>query len=167
MSSEEIARLIALAEAATPGPWAAFHHEGYGWTIHCDERSNLVSGDWRETDGDFIAAANPSTVVALCQALLRARQELACARALLGEALPWVEAARDESPTEQHMYDADNVVGHIRAELDASKADASTPPAGREPYNPRVHGACSCGGSRSAYRSCEVHGGEEEGGHGG
>jgi hypothetical protein len=25
------------------------------------------------------------------------------------------------------------------------------------PYNPRVHGQCSCGGSRNAYLSCEVH----------
>lgn len=41
----------------------------------------------------------------------------------------------------------------------AGRVDASQV---AELYSPRVHGQCSCGGSRNAYLSCEVHASTEQ-----
>lgn len=88
-------KLRELAQAATPAPWAVHHHEGYGWVLHSSERAAFVAGEWREEDGDFIAAADPATVLALLDALDR-RESVA-----IENARRWgeVEQERDELRT--------------------------------------------------------------------
>lgn len=61
------ARLAALAEAATPGPWFSD-----GWVVYAGEQDEPsmfleLGGSEKETgpDAEFIAAADPSTVLAL------------------------------------------------------------------------------------------------------
>jgi hypothetical protein len=74
------ARLRALAQAATPGPW---HAPGMG-EIHAGNHDEIAQilyhGDdedgfcGTEADADFIAAANPATVIDLLDQLVTAAQ---------------------------------------------------------------------------------------------
>ena len=122
MTDTDLARLIALAEAATPGTWTS-DYEAVGSSFRRvffenEEGHGATVAQWLvEQDAEYLCAANPSTVVALCQALQRAR-------ALLGEALPWVEIALVEDEEEYRRASA--VRDRIRAELGEGKLlDAS------------------------------------------
>lgn len=86
MTPDDLARLKALAEAATPGPW---HHEVGYEIVHqgdgetgcvgnvsaiadCnrarDRRGNLLDAKQRDANAAFIAACSPSTILALIEA---------------------------------------------------------------------------------------------------
>jgi hypothetical protein len=83
MTPIHLARLIALARAATPGRWYACDAAGHPnnrWFVRSDEKGLKYSTDhavceaWggegpRPKDASFIAAANPATVQALAEAL--------------------------------------------------------------------------------------------------
>lgn len=88
------AELLALARAATPGPWrhnpAATRHEPV-WRIEYTAKgmnrgASFVIANMEGTEGNdianarFIAAANPATVIALCEriAALEAGLREAC-----------------------------------------------------------------------------------------
>lgn len=98
-SRVDVAGLRAAAEAATPGPWC---HDGLdGWVATWDDGTPVVEGIemWAETDAAFIAAADPTTVLALLdrlanyeQAIDRARME----RAQAEDAETAMEAERDD-----------------------------------------------------------------------
>lgn len=106
----DLAKLRALAEAATPGPWKHYHGEvvqltdaGKGYPLdYYQDSADVVGidgdGDLRmsDPDGDFIAAANPKTVLSLideCESASMAGQ--------------FMETQRDQ----------------MRAERDAARAD--------------------------------------------
>jgi hypothetical protein len=62
----DVARLVALADAATPGPWTAGGYkvlDGAGSRL---AQTTFISGD---ADAAFIAAANPATIKALAARL--------------------------------------------------------------------------------------------------
>lgn len=78
----DLDELRKLAEAATPGPWSADHNgnprnyeDWYGATLlsapysqgQANLARNLGSIDESAADAEFIAAANPATVLALIE----------------------------------------------------------------------------------------------------
>lgn len=67
MNEQELAKLEALAKAATPGPWVQGGSGGYNViTLNKYEgHSNIVSHGSDVPDARFIAAANPQTVLGL------------------------------------------------------------------------------------------------------
>ena len=102
-STEELRVLREKAEAATPGPW----HSSSGPSVWGPEGvliGNLPSyfgpeqSRWRENHAtaDFIAAADPSTVLALLDRIEAQRQALALARSMIlcGESM--TERAQDQ-----------------------------------------------------------------------
>lgn len=94
MNDDERAALRALAMAATPGPWVAFHKHKYDeWHVSVPisgESMRLAlfpdgipTGDKAEYDAQYIARANPQAVLALLDErdtlaalLLRYRREV-------------------------------------------------------------------------------------------
>lgn len=62
MTEEELNRLEALAKAATSGPWAR-HHDPQAYAVYQPEFECWIPQDG--SDADFIAAANPATVLSL------------------------------------------------------------------------------------------------------
>ena len=66
--------LAQLATEATPGKW---HRDGHNWNVCADTgRFVAVSAPGRGNDAEFIAAANPSVVLALVE-VARAAQGFA------------------------------------------------------------------------------------------
>jgi hypothetical protein len=75
------AHLKRLAEAATPGPWRAAHyHEGYIQIETNGEPSLCVLdsdvGTHFARNADFIAAANPATVLRLLERIAALREAI-------------------------------------------------------------------------------------------
>lgn len=62
MTEEELNRLEALAKASTSGPWAR-HHDPQAYAVYQPEFECWIPQDG--SDADFIAAANPATVLSL------------------------------------------------------------------------------------------------------
>ena len=87
LTPEVLADLRAKAEKATPGPWP----ENYVWgavrhidrnvdrSLFCDDADGAMFSWDRDTDGYYIAAANPATVLALLDEIERLRTELTAA----------------------------------------------------------------------------------------
>lgn len=88
----DIGELRKLAEAATPGPWAAWKmmsRNAYGVVArHAQMAAVDVCGTWDSDGGDehcvngminsaYIAAANPATIIALCDEVERLRARVA------------------------------------------------------------------------------------------
>ena len=74
ITREEIEALLKLAEAATPGPWKkgiSGNSRVYG-PDNAGGYSGLVAHFARWQDRDFIAAANPAVIKALCTLALQA-----------------------------------------------------------------------------------------------
>jgi len=72
--------LEALARAATPGPWAAFHDEDNTWQLvetRTPGAANLTddSGVLVSQDAAYIAACSPERVLALVAVVRAARKE--------------------------------------------------------------------------------------------
>jgi hypothetical protein len=68
--------LRAKAEAATPGPWWTGMHDGFSHTVEGSEAdSHPVAQRLIQPDAEYIAAANPSVVLALLDALDAAHAE--------------------------------------------------------------------------------------------
>lgn len=101
-----VSDLTRLAEAATPGPWKAetgryddLHWgdcgPGAGVTLaETDQRSvGFFTAGFPEADAEYIAAANPSVVAALCRELLERRAAMARVEAVLDVA--GIEGASD------------------------------------------------------------------------
>ena len=72
----DVAELRRLAEAATPGPWEADGLEGTLDSLSTGRRVAEVTM-WPEVDAAFIAAANPTAVLALLDDADALRAELA------------------------------------------------------------------------------------------
>jgi len=105
-----------LAEAATPGPWIAGNGNVLSDTTGMSHfRPALRCGFGRPDDAEYIAAANPATVLALLDELDRLRAHMD------GQALQ-LEAA--ERNVEWWVDEA----GKLRAQLASRAEAASTPP---------------------------------------
>lgn len=99
------AELRRLAKAATPGPWTLYVPEDYqgpeelpGYGVECAEGRAIVWGALEpetgcqfDRDAEFIAAANPKTILAL----LDENDRLKAENAKLSEALQAVQAEVD------------------------------------------------------------------------
>lgn len=84
MTAADRAHLLALAKAATPGPWTP--HDGFdqitaGHDTVCYIQPNEGGGIDRAEDVAFIAAANPATIIALLSALEAAEDCIMAIRA--------------------------------------------------------------------------------------
>ena len=111
MTGPDVTSLRALAEAATPGPWQS-RYERYAWelTKPCEIspgnfshplnilKANSGSHDWPPApqDAAFIAAANPTAVLALLDNLAAAEWRADAAEADREEFRAIAEAARAE-----------------------------------------------------------------------
>lgn len=83
LTPEVLADLRSKAEKATPGPWP----ENYVWgavrhiarnvdrSLFCDDAEDATFNWNRYTDGHYIAAANPATVLALLDEIERMRAD--------------------------------------------------------------------------------------------
>lgn len=86
-----------LAKAATPGPWDKYPTTKYSLDIvtydeHGEEAETIceVMGD---KDHEYIAAANPQTILALCRELRAAREVVDKAKAVLSDSSAIVRGA--------------------------------------------------------------------------
>ena len=76
LTPEKLAELRRLAEAATPGPWRTEYLMGAGNDLltaiiagrATPDDLRVIGSTLAERDGQFIAAANPSVVLALLDA---------------------------------------------------------------------------------------------------
>jgi hypothetical protein len=99
MTDDDLAALIEAAEAATPGPWFACPTvDGIAANENCRVRTETYGHGYvadtsnfhgrpfdvkrRRENAAFIAAANPSVIIALATELRAARKALAAVRAL-------------------------------------------------------------------------------------
>ena len=73
MTEEELARIEALANAATPGPWETYGSDRYGWRV--DGPPDTDEGRISEENARFIAAARDA-VPALVAEVRRLRNEI-------------------------------------------------------------------------------------------
>jgi hypothetical protein len=94
MTNEEIARLIALAEDASAGPWprGGLFVRSFGGRASYTLAAGYSPGP--HPDAEFIAAAREA-VPALCQALLTAREDLSSFKAQTGELCDRLMRERD------------------------------------------------------------------------
>jgi hypothetical protein len=111
----DIDKLRALAEAATPGPWS---HEAVRFMQHDVHTPDSVEADgmstitcWHRCDAAFIAAFNPTAVLALLDELaaLRKVAEAACGLFDAAEKCsdrPWMGCPMDHSSVTSWLYDA-------------------------------------------------------------
>jgi hypothetical protein len=83
MTEIDIAGLRVLAQVATPGPWQCGEWRSEGFNQVVAEHGVVADCDFN--DGRFIAAANPATVLALCDALEAARGHREALFALLDD----------------------------------------------------------------------------------
>ncbi len=102
------AELRRLAEAATPGPWTLYVPEDYqgpdelpGYGVECAEGRAIVWGALEpetgcqfDRDAEFIAAANPNTILALLDEIDRLSDELSACTEHPGGCGYWREAAK-------------------------------------------------------------------------
>jgi hypothetical protein len=72
--TDDFTDLEKLAREATPGPWAADEDELL--VLAGDDRTVWICRTGCDADRDFIAAANPARVLALCAELTRLRGAL-------------------------------------------------------------------------------------------
>lgn len=165
----------ALAKRATPGPWAAYDsNEGTwpprpGWSVANDAFHNPPADDedapWiavdlhvgQQADAEFIAAADPSTVLALIartraveDALQEARAEVAREQVHCNDERFRLAGQRDEARAER-LAELAGATGQALDNRDAELAaahralDAVT---GEEPMNQDEMGGCVwCGGT--------------------
>jgi hypothetical protein len=70
-----VARLVELAEAATPGPWEVVEPRPYSWYIVNAEQGIHVGTGTGET-AEYIAAVSPDAVVPLAEDWTRMREAL-------------------------------------------------------------------------------------------
>jgi len=100
-SPAELADLRAKAEAATPGPWSRDRDgeiEGLS--------GEHVATSYRDQDSAFIAAANPTTILALLDALEDEKMNYLGARADMRHAEEVAHALRAERDTLRRQRDA-------------------------------------------------------------
>lgn len=133
------AALRATAEAATPGPWTAGDWHVWAKTSEGNREVCGMGGHDHIADADFIAAADPSTVLALLDALDAAEAEVArlrreavtvewCPECDAGEPCQVVRESRDIARPETGEG-AEVALGPLRDEPAPSPDDP--------------HGACS------------------------
>ena len=83
----KVEELRKLAEAATPGPWkktksgeviAPYRNRGFASVLCCVDENcgDGAKANLNPVDTDFIAAANPQTVIAMCALLEQMRDAL-------------------------------------------------------------------------------------------
>lgn len=96
-------KLRRLAEAATPGPWRTYRESDFdGIMIESDSKCICAFDTWehrpdeREPDAAFIAAANPTTVLALLDDNEALRKQLDIATELLDSRNKQLAAAQAE-----------------------------------------------------------------------
>lgn len=80
--------LEAHAKAATPGPWTVLDGDGCGWI---NELTQGYDGQFPIADCNYIAAANPQTVLALIAVARAAKEEVEDPPVFLDEALDSLE----------------------------------------------------------------------------
>ena len=132
MTPAERARLAALAEAATPGPWEAVHeHAGHHVALVGD--LSIIGSDAAESSADnidaaFIAASRaavPDLLAALADAeaeRARLRERVKLAEAMLAKLEAVAEAARTAHARIAHGVERQSaalVCGDLRASDDA------------------------------------------------
>ncbi|MDH0070054.1 ead/Ea22-like family protein [Pseudomonas aeruginosa] len=102
------AELRRLAKAATPGPWTLYVPEDYqgpdelpGYGVECAEGRAIVWGALEpetgcqfDRDAEFIAAANPNTILALLDEIGGLNDELSACTEHPGGCGYWREAAK-------------------------------------------------------------------------
>lgn len=96
------ADIEAAAKAATPGPWVIHERAYMGWDIDPLEPGLRGMVDRRE-DAEYIATANPATVLALC----------ARVAALEAEAAPLRELGRAVEGLERHPDIGRGLYAHV------------------------------------------------------
>ena len=98
----KLSELVSAAKAATPGPWRTDQHEHDCPHQDIDIRNGLRSictvwiddacydeNGQRESNANFIALANPATILELCALLEKAEEALdGCLARLYGELYP-------------------------------------------------------------------------------
>lgn len=137
MTEIDVAKLRSLAENATPGQWAwtcepgddeacleAVGADGYVLSAHGMHTEGFV--DVEAPDAEFIAAANPATVLALLDRLERAEARLTCDGACNYNDGPDEEcSAHGRSPRELWEFIAHDIVGRDKAVERAERAEAA------------------------------------------
>ena len=127
IDQQQLADLRAKAEAATKGPWVVEHHDGW-WTVSGAKRSEVfddgsANGEYapacKQNNRDFIAAANPATVLALLDEIERLRERNTKLERVRDAAEPCVDALRDIAGDGHGEY-LDQWAAAIEA-LDAAK----------------------------------------------
>ena len=90
MTDLDIPRLAALAEAATPGPWEMDDAEIFAANGRCIGSTALwddaPNADQSIADAAYIAAADPTTILALIRRVQAAEAELVAAHRLVKDA---------------------------------------------------------------------------------
>lgn len=90
----DIERLREIAAKATPGPWRKSLFEGddgtphigdFGWTVYGCPAGETEDSEQGRADADYIAEADPSTVLALLDRLEAAEAAVERVRALADE----------------------------------------------------------------------------------
>ncbi len=137
------AELRRLAEAATPGPWTLYVPEDYqgpeelpGYGVECAEGRAIVWGALEpetgcqfDRDAEFIAAANPNTILALLDEIdqLKAENEV-----LRGALKPFAEFERVRSamggnaPREGILYGVHSNTGSAELHVEHMQAAQSS-----------------------------------------
>lgn len=136
------AELRRLAKAATPGPWTLYVPEDYqgpeelpGYGVECAEGRAIVWGALEpetgcqfDRDAEFIAAANPKTVLAVLDDIDRLKAEN---EALRGALKPFAEFERVRSamggnaPREGILYGVHSNTGSAELHVEHMQAAQS------------------------------------------
>ena len=125
MPDDELTRLRALAHAATPGPWGTYQSlNGWHYTTPTTGTVTDVRSQSR-ADAEFIAATDPSVILALLDRVARAEEanatkDRACDEALIELEKAWRE--RDDARTALAAMTAERD-GLPRPRYEAMQAD--------------------------------------------
>lgn len=122
----DIERLREIAAKATPGPWRKSLFEGddgtphigdFGWTVYGCPAGETEDSEQGRADADYIAEADPSTVLALLDRLEAAEAAVERVRALADEC--------DRRTTREPDRVLTFWARRLRAALDADAAEAT------------------------------------------
>ena len=144
MDATERERLAALAEAATPGPWVdpdvgdgQPHYGDFGYHVYGCPAGETEDSPQGMADAAYIAAADPSTILALLAALDDAEAEVEAARRV---AWRIALSLKDVEPVEElpKGYDIEEAWARFSSRVDIERLNAANAPAERDRYRRQV-----------------------------
>lgn len=91
----KLTALIEAANAATPGPWSVEHQTCFVSLV--EAKCFTVSADMASEDADYVALANPVTILELCALLEKAEEGFVILRGNGKGCAQWVLDTIDEN----------------------------------------------------------------------